>query len=131
MNPHADPHILFIDTDEQFTAQGCGDGFDLFDQGQRRSAQNDLLRPAILDHRLPLHQTLGFQAVEQPRQGRSFDADTLGKFTLGRGFIETGKVQQHQPAGLGQAKSSQTAIQFGAPASGHLRQLHAKTVLIG
>jgi hypothetical protein len=40
-------------------------------------------------------------------------------------------VQQHQPARLGQAKPRQPAIQLGAPTTGHLRQLHAKSVLIG
>jgi hypothetical protein len=72
----------------------------------------------------------GFQAVEQTRQGRAFNADALGQLTLGRGIFETRQVQQHQPARLGQIEPGQAAVQFGTPAPGHLGQLHAEAVLV-
>jgi hypothetical protein len=55
----------------------------------------------------------------------------LRQLTLGRGLLEARKVQQHQPAGLGQAEAGKATVEFGTPATGHLGQLHAKTVLIG
>lgn len=131
MYPHADAQVFFVDTLEQLMTQGVGDGFDLFDQWPGRRAKDDLFRPTIFYYRLTLHQTLGLQTVEQPRQGGTFDSHALGQLTLGRCFFKTCQMQQYQPTSLGQAKPGQTAIQFSTPASRHLCQLHAKTVLIG
>lgn len=131
MNAHADPQVFVVDANEQFMAQGSGDGLDLLDQGPRGRTEDDLLRPAIFHHRLALDQALGFQAIQQPSQGWPFYANALRQLTLGWRVFKTGQVQQHQPAGLGQAKPGQAAVQFGTPAARHMRQLHTKTVFIG
>jgi len=55
----------------------------------------------------------------------------LRQLTLGRGLFEARQVQQHQPAGLGQSQAGKTTVKLGTPATRHLGQLHAKTVLIG
>ena len=72
MNANADPQVFFVNANEQLMTQGGGDGFDLFDQGPGGRTENDFLRPAIFHHRLALNQALGFQAVQQPGQGRPF-----------------------------------------------------------
>ncbi|MCY1461002.1 hypothetical protein D9M71_786120 [compost metagenome] len=108
-----------------------GNGFNLFDQRQRRRAKHNFFRPTVFHHRLALHQALAFQTVEQPRQGWSLDADALCQLTLGRGLLEARQVQQHQPAGLGQSEPGKATVEFSTPATRHLGQLHAKTVLIG
>ncbi|MCY1183915.1 hypothetical protein D9M73_245700 [compost metagenome] len=109
----------------------AGYGFDLFDQGTGRRAQGDLLRPAILDYGHTLDQALRLEAVQQTGQGRAFDADALGQLALGGQVLETGQVQQDQPAGLGQVEAGQAAVQFGTPAPRHLGQLHSEAVVIG
>jgi hypothetical protein len=87
-------------------------------------------RTIVLEHRLTQDQALRFKAVQQACQGRPFDTDALRQLALGRRRGEPGQMQQHQPAGLGQPQVSQTAIQLGAPATGHMGQLHSEAVFI-
>ena len=131
MHPHAHAHILFIHAYKQLTAQLRGNRLDLVDQRARGITQQDPLGTTVFHHGLALHQALAFQAVEQPGLCVSFYADTLCQLALSRRLFKTSEVQQHQPACLGQTQPRQTAVQFSAPTSGHLRQLHAKAVLIG
>jgi len=131
MNAHADPQVFIVNANEQFMAQGSGNGFDLFDQWPGRRTEDNLLRPTVFHHRLTLDQALGFQAVQQPGQSRPFHTDALRQLTLGRRLFEAGQVQQHQPASLGKAKPGQATVQFSTPAARHMRQLHTKTVFIG
>src|SRR5690606_33444606 len=46
-------------------------------------------------------------------------------------MVETGEVQKHQPAGLRQPQVGETPIQFRAPATRELRQLHGEAMLLG
>lgn len=131
MHTHAHAQILFIHAYKQLMAQRCGNGFNLIDQRAGGVAQQYAFSTTVFKHRLALHQTLTFKAVEQAGQRRPFDANTLSQLALSGRFRKTGQVQQHQPTRLGQTQPRQAAVQFGAPTSGHLRQLHAKAVLIG
>ncbi len=130
MHPHAHLQLRLVHAGEQFNPQLIGNGLDLVDQRLGRRAQHNFLRPPVFQYRLPAYQPLRLQAVEQARQGRAFYAHALGQLTLGRGIFETGQVQQHQPARLGQVEPGQAAVQLGTPTSGHLGQLHAEAVLV-
>ena len=130
MHAHAHLKVGFVDPAEQLLAQGVGDGLDLLDQRLGRRAQQDFFRPAVFHYRLAAYQALGFQAVEQAGQGRAFYTHALGQLALGWRLVEARQVQQHQPTRLGQVEPGQAAVQFGAPAPGHLGQLHAEAVLV-
>jgi len=78
-----------------------------------------------------MHQPLRFETIEQAGQRRPFNGNALGQLALGGFVIETGQVQQHQPACLRESKISQASIQFSAPATRKLRQLHGKAMLLG
>ncbi|GBH12089.1 Uncharacterized conserved protein YgiM [Pseudomonas syringae pv. actinidiae] len=130
MHAHADPQIVLAYPLQQLDTQDIGDGFDLFDEGQGGVAEQNLFRPAILDHGLALNQALFFKAVEQPREGRSFYSHALRQLALGGRLGKTGEVQQDQPARLRKAEVSQPTIQLGAPAPGEVSELHPETMFV-
>ena len=78
-----------------------------------------------------MYQPLRLEAVEQACQRGAFHRDALRQLALGGFVIETGQVQKHQPACLRQAQIGQAPIQFRAPATRELRQLHGEAMLLG
>ena len=123
--------ISFVDAIEQLLPHLGGDRFDPLDQRASRSAQGDELGPTVAGGRFAMHQPLRFETVQQSRQRWPLDCHALCKLALCRVVIESGKVQKHQPASLGQAKIGEPTIQFSAPATRELCQLHREAVLVG
>ena len=78
-----------------------------------------------------MHQSLRLKTVQESRQGWPFHRNALRKLALRGVMIESGKVEQNQPTSLRQAEICEPTIQFSAPATRELCQLHREAVLVG
>ncbi len=123
--------IFLINPGECIMANLSGYGLDLLDQRQRRCTEGYPLGATILGRSLAVYQALRFQAIEQTSKSRALYRNALRQLSLGRLVIETSKMQKNQPARLGKAKISETSIQFCAPATRQLSQLHGEAMLLG
>lgn len=98
--------IFLVDPGKGFLTHLCGNRLDLLDQRPCRRTQGNTFGPAILCRRLAMHQPLRFETIEQAGQRRPFNGNALGQLALGGFVVETGQMQQHQPACLRESEIS-------------------------
>ena len=99
-------------------AQPLGGGINLVENRGGIAAEVDGFATPIAGRFLSFDPAIPLQAIENPGQGRAFDADTLGQLPLGQWLPGIGKVREGGPFPLAQAERAQTAVELVPPVTG-------------